>query len=57
MPPPPPGAGEGTASEDADLHAGRLAAAGGSRETIIGVLRLWGIADPVPIVARALGER
>ena len=38
-------------------RARQLADAGVDRETIIGVLRLWGIADPVPIVARALGER
>jgi len=35
----------------------QLADAGVDHETIVGVLRLWGIDDPAPIVARALGER
>ena len=55
MPLPAPGIAEGAASEDAVLHAGRLAAAGESRETIATALRqVWGVIDPDPIVDRVL---
>ena len=45
-------------SEDAVLHAGRLAAAGETRETIADVLRqVWGVSDPDPIVDQVLSNR
>ena len=53
-----PGAGEQAVSEDALLHATRLAAAGETRETIADVLRqVWGVNDPDPIVDRVLSNR
>ena len=58
MPLPAPGTGEQAVSEDAVLHAGRLAAAGETRETIADMLRqVWGVSDPDPIVDRVLSNR
>jgi hypothetical protein len=65
QPPASPGAQGGIAtrreqpvSEDAVLHAGQLAAAGESRETIANALRqVWGVSDPDPIVDQVLGNR
>jgi vacuolar-type H+-ATPase subunit H len=53
-PSPAPGA---PLSEDALLHATRLAVAGEDRETIAAALRdEYGVTDPEPVVARVLGE-
>ena len=58
VPLPGPGTGEQVVSEDAVLHAGRLAAAGETRETIANTLRqVWGVSDPDPIVDRVLNNR
>lgn len=51
-----PAAGS-VASEEALLHATRLAVAGNDRATIAAALRDgYGVADPEPLVARVLGE-
>ena len=53
-----PSTGEQAVSEDALLHASRLAAAGETRETIADTLRqVWGVNDPDPIVDRVLSNR
>ena len=56
--PPPPAADTGAPpSQEALLHATRLAVAGNDRETIARALRdEHGIADPDPVVDRVLGE-
>lgn len=52
-----PAASSAPISEEALLHATRLAVAGNDRATISAALRDgYGVADPDPVVARVLGE-
>lgn len=55
---PSPVVAQTSVSQQAIIHASRLADAGENRETITYALRdLWGIRDPDPIVDRVLGLR